>query len=54
MSAHLADTLPLEDPLADLERHLISAYLAGAGQDLQSLRTRNDDAARHLLAEGSR
>jgi len=45
---------PLEEPLADLERHLINAYLAGAGHDLHSLRTRSDDAARHLLVEASR
>jgi hypothetical protein len=48
------DTVPIEEPLAELERHLIAAYLAGAGQDLHDLRTRTDDAARNLLAEASR
>ena len=47
-------TVPIEEPLAELERHLIAAYLAGAGQDLHDLRTRTDDAARNLLAEASR
>ena len=47
-------TVPIEEPLAELERHLIAAYLAGAGQDLHDLRTRTDEAARSLLAEASR
>ena len=44
---------PLEEPLAVLERHLIDAYLAGAGQDFHDLMTRDDEEARHLLAEAS-
>ena len=40
--------------VAELERHLISAYVAGAGEDLHQLQTRTDEAARHLLAEASR
>jgi hypothetical protein len=44
---------PLEEPLAELERHLISAFLAGAGHDLHELLKRDDDAARKLLAEAS-
>ena len=48
------DTVPIEEPLAELERHLIAAYLAGTGQDLHDLRTRTDDAARNLLVEASR
>ena len=54
MPARLTDILPIEEPLAELERHLIAAYLAGAGEDLHDLRTRTDDAARNLLAEASR
>ena len=54
MSADLTDTPTLEEPLADLERDLISAYLAAAGHNLHSLRTRTDDAARNLLVEASR
>jgi hypothetical protein len=36
------------------ERHLISAYVAEAGEDLHCLQTRSDEVARHLLAEASR
>jgi hypothetical protein len=45
---------PLHDLLADLERRLISAYVAGAGQDLEDLLQRSDEDARRLLAEASR
>jgi hypothetical protein len=54
MPARLIDTLPIEEPLAELERHLIAAFVAGAGLDLHELRTRTDDAARHFMAEASR
>jgi|KBSSwiStaDraftv2_1062776.scaffolds.fasta_scaffold2216400_1 hypothetical protein len=54
MRPTLTDTLPIEEPLADLERDLIAAYVAGAGEELHELRARTDDAARHLLAEASR
>lgn len=54
MTTHHTDTPPLEPPLAELERQLLSAYLAGAGQDLRTLLTRTDEAARRLLAEASR
>jgi hypothetical protein len=53
MTANLEDTTPLEEPLAELERELISAYVAGAGQNLEALRTRNDEEARRLLADAS-
>jgi hypothetical protein len=48
------ERVPLEEPLAELERQLIRAYLAGAGQDLHSLLSRDDEEARKLLAEASR
>ena len=48
------DRLPLHDLLAELERHLMSAYVAGAGQDLETLAARTDDDARRLLVEASR
>jgi hypothetical protein len=48
------DQVPLHEPLADLERHLISAYIAGAGCDLDVLLARTDAEARRLLAEASR
>lgn len=44
----------LEEPLAVLERQLMSAYVAGAGEDLEALLARDDEAARKLLAEASR
>lgn len=44
---------PMEEPLAQLERELINAYLAGAGQDRQTLLTRHDEQARQLLADAS-
>jgi hypothetical protein len=48
------DTAPLHEPLAELESQLISAYVAGAGYDVQELRARTDEAARRLLADASR
>jgi hypothetical protein len=44
---------PLEEPLAELERQLIDAYLAGAGKNFHDLMLRDDEAARQLLAEAS-
>jgi hypothetical protein len=48
------DTAPLHDPMAEIERHLMSAYAAGAGHDLETLLGRTDEDARRLLAEASR
>lgn len=48
-----APTTPLREPLAELERELISAYVTGAGQDLQVLLTRNDATARQILTDAS-
>lgn len=48
------DEQPTHDPLAEIERHLIDAYVAGAGHDLSTLLTRKDDEARRLLADASR
>jgi hypothetical protein len=45
---------PLQEPLAELERQLINAYVVGAGEDLQLLRSRTDAQARQILAEASR
>ncbi len=47
-------TLRLEEPLAELERQLIRAYLADAGHDLPALLARDDEEARRLLVEASR
>jgi hypothetical protein len=42
-----------EEPLATLERELLTAYVAGAGQDLHDVLNRHDAAAQRLLAEAS-
>jgi hypothetical protein len=44
----------LHEPLAELERELIKAYIAGAGYDLHELQKRTDEEARRLLADASR
>ena len=44
---------PHEQPLAELERHLVHAYLAGAGHDFHTLVSRDDAEARRLLAAAS-
>ena len=45
---------PIHEPLAELERELIHAHVAGAGHDLRELLARTDEDARRLLAEASR
>jgi hypothetical protein len=54
MTTSDADLRRLEEPLAQLERQLINAYVEGAGQELSALLARDDAEARHLLAEASR
>jgi hypothetical protein len=54
MTRDAIDREPLEEPLAEFERQIISAYLAGAGHDLQALLARDDDEAHKLLADASR
>ena len=54
MTTNDNDRPPLEEPLAELERHLIAAYLTGAGKEYHALLARNDDEARKILAEASR
>jgi hypothetical protein len=53
MATHDIDRLPLEEPLAELERQLISAYVTGAGQDLDALLARDDAEAKRILAKAS-
>jgi hypothetical protein len=48
------DIPPVDEPLAEIERQLIGAYLAGAGHDLHELLIRDDDEARRLLSEAGR
>jgi hypothetical protein len=53
--ANLKNEQPMHDPLAELERHLITAYVAGAGRDVEDVRARsNEEDARRLLAAASR
>ena len=54
MTPNHIDPIPLEQPLDELERELIAAYLARAGQDLQSLIARTDPEARALLFDATR
>jgi hypothetical protein len=54
MTTNETEGAPLEEPLAELERHLIAAYVAGAGHDLQQLLKRPGADARTLLSEASR
>lgn len=44
---------PLVEPLAELERQLIQAYLTGAGCDVPALLARDDDESRKMLADAS-
>lgn len=45
---------PIEEPLAALERRLISEYLQQAGYSIEELHARDDAEARRILAEASR
>lgn len=48
------ETTPLHEPMAEIERRLIAACLAGGGHNYDELVARGDDEARRLLAEASR
>jgi hypothetical protein len=48
------DPPPAEEPLASLERRLISEYVTAAGLDLATLRLRHDEQATRILAEASK
>ena len=54
MTTNETTGVPLEEPLAELERHLIAAYLAGAGHDVQELLKQPGAEARTLLVEACR
>jgi hypothetical protein len=54
MTNQYDETTPLHEPLAELERELITAYVAGAGHDLPELLTRTDADAKRLLSDASR
>ena len=54
MTTRQADSsASLEEPLAELERQLISEFLAAAGQDFHALLMRHDEAATRILTEAS-
>ena len=44
---------PMQEPLAELERELMTAFVAGTGHDLHALLARTDDEARRILADAS-
>lgn len=44
---------PMHEPLAELERELVSAYVAGTGHTIESLVARDDAEARAILAQAS-
>ena len=48
------DRPPVEEPLAALERLLISDYVTAAGLDLATLLRRHDEEATRILAEASK
>ena len=54
MMTNREDNQRLQYPLAEIERHLISEYLAGAGHTRGDLLARTDEEARRLLAAASR
>ena len=53
MTSNDSNVTPMEEPLAQLERELMAAYLAAAGHDLYALLSRTDAEARRLLADAS-
>jgi hypothetical protein len=53
MTKNDPDVRPMEEPLAELERELITAYLVGAGEDPQALLARDDPKARQLRVDAS-
>ena len=44
---------PMHEPLAELERELLAAYVAGTGYTIDALRTREDSEARDILTRAS-
>ena len=53
MKQHDPDIEPMHEPLAELERELVAAYVAGTGYDLAALRARDDADAHRILAQAS-
>lgn len=53
MTANPDPVNPTEEPLAQLERELMTAYIAGAGESIETLVLRTDEQARRLLTDAS-
>ena len=53
MTANQEPASPLEEPLAQLERELMTAYIVGAGEKIETLVSRTDERARQLLTDAS-
>lgn len=49
-----ADVTPLHEPLTELERQLICAYLTNLGHDFEDCLHRDDTISRQLLTDASR
>ena len=54
MSANETGRAPIVAPLSEVERQLLTAYVAGAGHDLHDLLQRDDEEAKALLTAASR
>lgn len=53
MSTTEIDRQPVEEPSAELERRLISEYVAATGHELESLLARHDYEAKKILTDAS-
>lgn len=53
MTANPDPINPTGEPLAQLERELMTAYIAGAGENIETLVLRTDEPARRLLTDAS-
>ena len=53
MKAREIDARPFEEPLSELERQLITAFLSDGGFNYHDLLSHGDDEARRLLAQAA-
>jgi len=51
MTQHEIDIEPMHEPLAELERELVAAYVAGTGNTVDTLRSRDDAEAHDILVQ---
>jgi hypothetical protein len=47
------DIEPMHEPLAELEREFVAAYVAGTGHSVDALRARDDAEAHDILVRAS-